>query len=93
MYCVTYCAGTENVISACKQTGVSRLVHTSTIDVVVGSEEIVNGDEDTPVPKDFLFPGYPGTKYRAECAVVHANGRNHSYLLYCKIDLFTFFIM
>ena len=85
--------GTENVISACKQTSVSRLVHTSTIDVVVGSEEIVNGDEDTPIPKDFLFPGYPGTKYRAECTVVHANSTSTSCVLTLIInDLFKFCI-
>ena len=36
--------GTENVISACEEEGVTRLVHTSTIDVVIGSEEIFNGE-------------------------------------------------
>ena len=92
-YDINNFVGTENVISACKQAGVSRLVHTSTIDVVVGSEEIVNGDEDTPIPKDFLFPGYPGTKYRAECAVVHANSKSTSCLLtLIRIDLFKFCI-
>ena len=68
--------GTENVISACEEEGVTRLVHTSTIDVVIGSEEIFNGDEaNTPIPDDFLFPGYPLTKYKAEVAVLAANGR------------------
>ena len=71
-------AGTENVVSACQEQGVSRLVNTSTIDVVVGSKEIINGDENTPTPDDLLFPGYPITKYQAECMVLKANGMTTS---------------
>lgn len=52
-----------------------RLVFTSTIDVVIGFDEIIDGDESLPVPTHFLFPGYPDTKQRAEKMVLEANGR------------------
>ena len=54
---------------------VSRLIYTSTIDVVVGYDDIYDGDETLPVPNKLLFPGYPDTKYRAEQLILAANGR------------------
>lgn len=67
--------GTANVIQAAVEQNVSTLVYTSTVDVVIGFEEIFNGDESLPVPSKFLFPGYPTTKYQAEQLVNAANGR------------------
>ena len=67
-------SGTSNVINACVTQNVPRLIFTSTVDVVVGYDEIFNGDETLPIPKHFLFPGYPDTKYRAEQMVIAANG-------------------
>ncbi|KAL3857755.1 hypothetical protein ACJMK2_012395 [Sinanodonta woodiana] len=67
--------GTENVISACLEAGVKRIIFCSTVDVVVGSEEIVDGtEENTHPPEKFLFPGYPNTKYEAECLIRKVNG-------------------
>ena len=62
-------------MSGCLAMGVSQLVYTSTIDVVIGNEPIINGDEKTPIPKPFLFPGYPDTKYKGEQLVVQAHGK------------------
>ena len=65
--------GTKNVIKACKEQGVSRLIYTSTIDVVIGYDDIIDGNEDSLIPDKWLFPGYPDTKYRAECLVLKAD--------------------
>lgn len=67
--------GTANVVQAAVEQNVSTLVYTSTVDVVIGFEEIFNGDESLQVPRKFLFPGYPTTKYQAEQLVTAANGR------------------
>ncbi len=67
-------AGTENVISGCLEEGVSRLVFTSSVDVSIGYDEIMDGDENLPTPKDFLFPGYPATKHKSEGLVLGVNG-------------------
>lgn len=41
------------LISACVESNVSRLVYTSTYNVVYGGEEIVNGEESLPyLPMD-----------------------------------------
>ena len=69
------CVGTECVVEACVEASVPRLVFTSTIDVVIGHDEIVDGDETLPYPDSFLFPGYPDTKMRSEKCVLAANGR------------------
>ncbi len=46
------------------------------MDVVIGYRKIINGNEDsTSLPKKFLFPGYPETKYQAETLVLAANGQ------------------
>ena len=67
--------GTENVLQACITNNITRLVFTSSIDIVIGFNEILNGDEDTPIPTRHLFPGYNVTKLRAENMVLGANGR------------------
>ena len=45
-------------------------MYTSTIDIVIGHDEIVNGDESTPPPNRHLFPGYNETKRKAEEMVI-----------------------
>ncbi|XP_069134758.1 3 beta-hydroxysteroid dehydrogenase/Delta 5--_4-isomerase type 1-like [Argopecten irradians] len=68
--------GTKNIVESCLNNGVERLVFCSTVDVVVGFDDIRDGRETTTfVPKQFLFPGYPATKYEAECEVLKANGK------------------
>ena len=63
------------MLQACVEQNVQRLVHTSTVDVVIGQKEIWNGDESLPPPRRFLFPGYPASKQQAERLVLEANGR------------------
>ncbi|XP_049573247.1 short-chain dehydrogenase/reductase family 42E member 1 [Syngnathus scovelli] len=67
--------GTRNVLDACIQCGVPRLVYTSTFNVVFGGQEIRNGDENLPYLPLHLHPDhYSRTKSIAEMAVLKANG-------------------
>lgn len=66
--------GTQHVIDACVAAGVSRLVYTSSIDVVFDGSPIVNGDETLPYARRHL-DYYGETKTMAECDVLNANGR------------------
>lgn len=68
--------GTENIIHACQQQGVSKLVYTSSIDVVFDGTAISNGDETLPYPTRHL-DYYGTTKMIAEQAVVSANGQDN----------------
>ena len=76
--------GTANVIQACVENDVGRLVYTSTVDVVIGYDDITGGDESLPVPRKLLFPGYPATKLKAEKLVLASNGRKHAKGIKCK---------
>lgn len=67
--------GTQNVLKACVEHGVSRLVYTSTFNVVFGGQVIENGDESLPYLPLHLHPDhYSRTKSLAEMAVLQANG-------------------
>ncbi|XP_028294906.1 short-chain dehydrogenase/reductase family 42E member 1 [Gouania willdenowi] len=67
--------GTQNVLKACVEHGVSRLVYTSTFNVVFGGQVIENGDESLPYLPLHLHPDhYSRTKSVAEMAVLKANG-------------------
>ncbi|KAK6190918.1 hypothetical protein SNE40_002684 [Patella caerulea] len=66
--------GTRTVIEACIKENIERLIFCSTVDVVIGHKDITNGTEETGIPDDFLFPGYPDTKFRAERLILEANG-------------------
>lgn len=65
--------GTQHVIDACRENGVSRLVYTSTPSVVFGRRELCGVDESTPYPDRYLAH-YPETKAEAERRVLSANG-------------------
>lgn len=67
--------GTENVIAACQQNGVKRLVHTSSIDVCFNFEEDVNMDGSTPYATT-VHSLYAETKILSEQAVLAANGKD-----------------
>lgn len=67
--------GVENVIAACQAEDVSRLVYTSSVDVVFNGAPIANGDETLPYPKRYL-DYYSLTKRLGEQAVIAANGMN-----------------
>lgn len=67
--------GTQNVLKACTEHGVPRLVYTSTFNVVFGGQVIENGDESLPYLPLHLHPDhYSRTKSIAEMAVLMANG-------------------
>ncbi|XP_062923202.1 short-chain dehydrogenase/reductase family 42E member 1 [Mobula hypostoma] len=66
--------GTDNVIKACMTNGISRLLYTSTYNVVFGGQVIENGDESLPYLPLHLHPDhYSRTKSLAEMKVLHAN--------------------
>lgn len=64
--------GTENVIDACRQCGVLKLVYTSSPSVVFGDDDLCGVDESQPYPMWYLAD-YPQTKALAEQAVLDAN--------------------
>ncbi|KAG8001376.1 Short-chain dehydrogenase/reductase family 42E member 1 [Nibea albiflora] len=67
--------GTQNVLKACVEHRVSRLVYTSTFNVVFGGQVIENGDESLPYLPLHLHPDhYSRTKSLAEMAVLKASG-------------------
>lgn len=67
--------GTQNLLKACIVNGVSKLVYTSTFNVVFGGQVIENGDESLPYLPLHLHPDhYSRTKSLAEMAVLKANG-------------------
>jgi nucleoside-diphosphate-sugar epimerase len=67
--------GNRNVLEACRKAGISRLLYTSTLDVVVdGRTPIVDGDESLPYPRRLPKDPYSLTKIRAEQMMLAANG-------------------
>lgn len=68
-------AGNRNVISACQELGVPKLVYTSSIDVIFDGHPIANGDESLPYPANHL-DHYGHTKMLAERDVLAANGQH-----------------
>ncbi len=64
--------GTQNVIDACRQAGVSKLIYTSTPSVVHTGADLEGATENLPYAKHFLAH-YPATKALAEAAVLSAN--------------------
>lgn len=64
--------GTLNVINACREHGVQRLVYTSSPSVVFAHGNVEGADESLPYP-DHHDAYYPATKCMAEKAVLKAN--------------------
>jgi nucleoside-diphosphate-sugar epimerase len=64
--------GTRNVVAACQQQGVGRLVYTSTPSVVFNRQPMSGGDESLPYGKDWLCH-YAHTKAIAEEETLAAN--------------------
>lgn len=64
--------GTRNVIAACREKGVSRLVYTSSPSVVFDGRDMEGADESAPYP-DHFEAHYPKTKAAAEQLVRAAN--------------------
>lgn len=74
--------GNRNVIQACYQAGVKRLVYTSSIDVVFDGSPIAGQDESLPYPDKHL-DDYGWTKSVAERETLAANGQQG--LLTCAL--------
>ncbi|XP_070808982.1 short-chain dehydrogenase/reductase family 42E member 1 [Pituophis catenifer annectens] len=67
--------GTNNIIESCRKVGISKLIYTSTYNVVFGGQVIENGDESWPYLPLHLHPDhYSRTKALAEMKVLEANG-------------------
>jgi len=66
--------GTENVLAACRASGIKRLVYTSTPSVVFRSGDLAGVDESAPYADRFLCH-YAKTKVLAEKMVLRANCR------------------
>ena len=64
--------GTENIIQACRQCDVSRLVYTSSPSVVFDGSDMEGIDESVPYPDNYLS-WYPQTKAEAEQLILAAN--------------------
>lgn len=64
--------GTANVLAACREHGVRRLVYTSSPSVVFDGRD-QEGAAELPLARRFLSP-YPATKAEAERQVLAANG-------------------
>jgi nucleoside-diphosphate-sugar epimerase len=64
--------GTRNVVAACRERGVRRLVYTSTPSVVFNRQAISGGDERLPYGRDWLCH-YAHTKAIAEQEALAAN--------------------
>lgn len=73
--------GTLNVIDACHQNEVSKLVYCSSPSVVFAGEDQQNVDESVPYPEHWLCY-YPQTKALGERAVLEANSES---LLTCAL--------
>lgn len=67
--------GVENLIRACVARGVSRFVHTSSIDVCFNSEENVEMNEHTPYATNMSCL-YTETKIEGEKVALAANGKD-----------------
>ncbi len=64
--------GTQNVLQACREQGIIRLVYTSTPSVVFNGQDIAGGDESLPYAGKFLCH-YARSKALAEKMVLAAN--------------------
>jgi nucleoside-diphosphate-sugar epimerase len=77
--------GTANVIAACREQRVQRLLYTSSVDVVFGGKPIDGGNEDTPYPEHHL-DDYGHSKAIAERLVLAANDEE---LMTCSLRVAT----
>lgn len=69
--------GTENIIKACKEAGIKKLVYTSTPSVIYNGKGIEGYNESLPYPDEFEA-NYPKTKAIAEKKILEANGKDLS---------------
>jgi nucleoside-diphosphate-sugar epimerase len=66
--------GTRNLLAACREKGIKKLVYVSSASVVYDGKDVEKGDERLPYPSSFHAP-YAKTKAQAEEEVLAANGK------------------
>lgn len=76
MYHSINTVGTENILKACKDKGIQKLVYTSSPSVIYDGKEHRNLNENYPYPEEYLCH-YPHSKALAEKAVLKANGQGN----------------
>lgn len=69
--------GTQNIVRACQELGVSRIIYTSSPSVIHSGGDIEGGDESLPYPSQFSAE-YPRTKAIGEQIALAANSENLS---------------
>ena len=74
-YHSTNTVGTQNVVAACQQQNVQRLIYTSSPSVVFDGHDHIDADESLPYPTNWLCH-YPHSKALGEQAVLAANDVN-----------------
>lgn len=70
----TNVAGTQEVVRACRRTGIGRLVHMSSVAAIGVSDRPEPMDETTPYNGDVLRAAYFDTKHAAEVCVLGQAG-------------------
>jgi nucleoside-diphosphate-sugar epimerase len=69
--------GTQNILNACLEANVRKLIYTSSPSVIYDGKDHLNADESYPYPEPSSYLcHYPHSKAIAERAVLAANGRN-----------------
>ncbi|OUR97174.1 hypothetical protein A9Q84_12675 [Halobacteriovorax marinus] len=71
----TNTVGTKNLVDACKRSGISKFIYTSTPSVVFGIDDIIEGNEEIPYPKESLSM-YAKSKMLAEKYVLENHTQN-----------------
>lgn len=74
-YYRTNVVGTRNVVTACKQHGIQKLIYTSSPSVVFDGRDMEGADESVPYPPAYKA-AYPETKALAEQLVLSSNGED-----------------
>ncbi len=60
--------GTRNLLSACRDAGVEKVIHTSTVGTIGMRKDGLSADEDSPVSLDQMIGHYKRSKFMAEQA-------------------------
>lgn len=66
--------GTQNLLDACAELAITKLVYVSSASVVYGGADIERGDETLPYPTSFHAP-YAESKAKAEALVLAESGK------------------
>lgn len=79
--------GTENVIRACLETGVNKMIFTSSLDAVYSGKTLINVDESQAYPAKHAT-SYCRSKHLSEVAVMAANSEKLKTLVLRPSDIY-----